>query len=485
MFGAVETSARMGKGEHRKLMPELKLRIGELQRQVRDAGIPVIVVFEGWDAASMASTINQALLPLDPRGFSYYNIGAPDGVEGQMPFMWRFWMRTPWKGQLAVFDRSWYSRALAECLEEGKCKALPSDVIDEINRFEKVLSDDGAIVVKLFLHTSRSEERHPRSETNELEACGLLQDDLDLVKRLRKNLPLVEDIIERTDQTYAPWTIVGSDDGEYAEVKVLRTIIAAISNGLDRPPPALPERNARPPLRSVREGADLDIKVPDDEYKGRLDKLQAKMRRVQCDLFRERKRLVVVFEGRDASGKGGNINRVTQTLNPRTYRVVPTSAPDDMEISHHYLWRFHRRLPLPGHIAIFDRSWYGRVLVERVNGLTPESAWRRAYGEINDFERMLVGNDSIVVKLWLEVDKSTQLRRFIDRVDDPRKTWKISQDDWEAREKWDRYTEAIDEMLSRTSTDQAPWTVIGSNDKNHSRLKTLASIIERCGEELR
>ena len=211
---------------------------------------------------------------------------------------------------------------------------------------------------------------------------------------------------------------------------------------------------------------------------------QGKLRGVQCELYRKKKRLVIVFEGRDASGKGGNINRLTQTLNPRTYEVVPTAAPNDVELAHHYLWRFYQRLPLPGHVAIFDRSWYGRVLVERVNGLAAERDWRRAYREINDFERMLVDNDALVVKLWLEVDKETQLKRFIERRDDPTKVWKITQDDWDAREKWDHYTEAIDEMLLRTSTSYAPWTIVESNDKNHSRLKTLKTIIEASEKDL-
>jgi polyphosphate:AMP phosphotransferase len=459
-------------------MPDLKLKLGELQREVRRAGLPVIVVFEGWDAASMAGIINQFLLPLDPRGFSYHNIGRPDQVESQMPFMWRFWMKTPWKGQIAVFDRSWYSRAVTECLGEGKCKALPQEIIRDINGFEKVLTDGGTVLIKLFLHTSLEEGRGPRKRSGPVEACGLIEEDLDTVKNYRKHLPLLENLMEQTDHPNAPWTIVEADDLDYAEVKVMRTAVDRLSRALNAP--SLPsEDGVRGPTgQSVRASMDLGVKVSDEEYKDRLEKLQAKLRGLQCDLYGKKRRLVVVFEGRDASGKGGDINRLTQTLNPRTYEVVPTTAPDDMELAHHYLWRFHRRLPLPGHIAIFDRSWYGRVLVERVNKLTPERDWRRAYAEINDFENMLVENDSIVVKLWLEVDKETQLRRFIERVDDPRKVWKISQDDWDARERWDQYTEAIDEMLLRTSTTHAPWTIVESNDKNHSRLKTLRTIIE-------
>jgi polyphosphate:AMP phosphotransferase len=484
MLGAVDPSKKMKKEEYKKVVPPLKEKLGELQRKVHAAGIPVMVVFEGWEPMSMAYIINKVLLPLDPRGFTYHNITSPERIEREMPFMWRFWMRTPWKGNIAIFDRSWYSRAVAECLDESKCKSLPQDLIEDINRFEEMLADDGTIIIKLFLHTSKGGERRADRRASQAEACGLLSEDLDSDRLYRKHLPLLEDIMQRTDTPMSPWIVVESDDPEYAEVKVLRNIIDRLESSLARPP--RPEVAAPMVMGgSPRATVDLSAMLPDDEYKDRLDKQRGRMKEAQCRLFQKKKRLVVVFEGRDASGKGGNINRLAQVLNPRTYRVIPTGAPDDMELAHHYLWRFQRNLPPPGHIRIFDRSWYGRVLVERVESLVPEATWRRAYREINEFERWLVDNDTIVVKLWLEVDKETQLKRFIERVDDPRKTWKITPDDWAAREKWDLYTEAIDEMLERTSTPRAPWTVVASNDKNHSRvetMRTIADAVERALE---
>lgn len=483
MFDAVDLSKKMKKEEHKVVTPPLRERLGELQRRVQAAGTPVMVVIEGWEPMSMASVINKVLLPLDPRGFSYHNITTPDRIEKQMPFMWRFWMQAPWRGNIAIFDRSWYSRAVTECLDESKCKALPQEIIEDINRFEELLTDDGTVVVKMFLHTSKVEDKRPERKGESPEACGLLSEDLDSERLYRKHLPLLEDIIKRTDTPHAPWVIVEADDPEYAEVKVLRNIVDRLELALTRqagPKVALPVVMGSSPRAVV----DLSVQLPDDEYKNRLDKVQAKMKEAQCELFRKKKRLVVVFEGRDASGKGGNITRLAQALNPRTYQVVPTGAPDDMELAHHYLWRFCRRLPMPGHMSIFDRSWYGRVLVERVETLTPEADWIRAYREINDFERWLVNNDTIVVKLWLEVDKDTQLKRFIERVDDPRKTWKITPEDWVAREKWDLYTEAIDEMLERTSSPNAPWSVVASNDKNHSRVEIISIIVDAVNRAL-
>jgi polyphosphate:AMP phosphotransferase len=482
MFDAVDLSKKMKKEEHKVIAPPLRERLGELQRQVHSAGIPVMIVFEGWEPMSMAPVINKVLLPLDPRGFSYHNITSPERIEKQMPFMWRFWMLAPWKGSIAILDRSWYSRAVAECLGEGKCKALPQDIMGDINRFEGLLADDGTVMIKLFLHTSKGEDRKSSAKVSP-ESCGLMVEDLDSNRMFRKNLPLLEDVMQHTDAPHAPWVIVEADDLEYAEVKVLRNIIDRLEQALKGPvkkevPPSVVMGPSS--LATV----DLSVKLPDDEYKSALEKAQDKMKGAQCELFRRKKRLVVVFEGRDASGKGGDINRLTQTLNPRTYQVVPTGAPDDMELAHHYLWRFYRKLPLPGHMSIFDRSWYGRVLVERVDSITPEAGWRRAYREINEFERWLVDNDTIVVKLWLEVDKATQLKRFIERVDDPKKTWKITPGDWIARERWDLYTKAIDEMLERTSSPHAPWTVIASNDKNHSRVETIRTIVDAIDKAL-
>jgi len=198
----------------------------------------------------------------------------------------------------------------------------------------------------------------------------------------------------------------------------------------------------------------------------------------QAELFEKQRSLVVVFEGRDASGKGGAISRLTTSLNPRTYKVAPIYAPSSLERAHHYLWRFYRALPSRGHVAIFDRSWYGRVLVERVDDLAAEAEWSRAYQEINDLERSLIDDGTIIVKIWLEIDKAAQLKRFLDRVDDPKKSWKITADDWKSRAKWDEYSEAVDEMLLRTSTDLAPWTVVEGNDKNYARLKALRTVLD-------
>ena len=484
MLYDVDLDKKLRKDEFDRVMPGLRMKMGALQRAARDAGTPIVIVLEGWDAVRMAFIINQLLLSLDPRGFSYYNIGAPDKGERERPFLWRFWIRTPTKGRIAIFDRSWYSRTVAECLDNGKCKHPPAHLVKEIIEFEKGLTDDGFILIKLFIHSSKKSEKEKSFEKEELWSCGLIRDDLDIKEHYEKYLPMLDDMLENTNTPNAPWSIVESDDIDYGSLKLLRTVIEQINNSMTVPHPI------GEPIMDVvsgdldREKLDLSMAVGADEYKEKLSKYQGRLRGVQCDLFQQKKRLYVVLEGRDASGKGGNIARITQTLNPRTYDVIPVTAPNDNERAHNYLWRFYNAIPLEGHLVIFDRSWYGRVLVERVDKLASDSEWKRAYHEINEFENVLTKDGDILVKIWLEIDRSAQLQRFNERTVDPEKTWKITPDDWKAREEWDDYSSAIDEMIKRTSTSNAPWTLVESNNKEYSRLKTLDTILKAAEKGL-
>ena len=472
MFEHIDLSKKMTKGEFKDQYPQLKDDLGWAQRELRDNKVPVMVVFEGWDAARMTEEVNQFLLPLDPRGYKYHSIGRPEGAEIDQPFMWRFWLRIPSQGSMVIFDRSWYSRALLET-DRGTME----ERMAEIKRFEKVLSDDGTLILKFFLHTSPSKVMKSKN-SSEFEACGLIQESNGLSEDYEELLPQWQRLIEATDLPQAPWTIVEAEDDHYSVIKILRTAVERFKHRLDPSHQVDGVSHEMPALSSDRSGVDLSIKVKDSDYEEKLPKYQARMKDVQCTLFRKKKSMIVIFEGRDAAGKGGNIARLAQALNPRTYAVIPVTAPTAEEKARHYLWRFYRDIPLPGHLSIFDRSWYGRVLVERVEGFASEREWRRAYQEINDFEKSLVDNGSVIVKLWLEIDKKTQLERFIQRVEDPKKTWKITAEDWEAREKWDLYTRAADEMLVRTSTTYAPWTIVEANDKNFGRLKTLRTIID-------
>ncbi len=482
MLEHMDPGKRLDQKGYDNAAPGLKERMGELQRRARDAGMPIIVIFEGWDTVGMSEVVNRFIHPLDPRGFLVHPITAPSPEERARPFLWRFMVRIPARGRIAVFDRSWYFRSLARAVErkEEDARAVWREIAD----FEEMLSNDGYLIMKFFLHIGKKEHRKrlERYRGSDMDMCAISMAEVELFKKYDRMLPLIEEMLEATDREHAPWTIVEAEDQRFASVKVLASSVQMVERGLasqEGRPRALTDGLAGDDRRfsSLRAKADLAVSIPQEEYRARLGELQGRVAELQCSLNRQKVPTVIVFEGWDAAGKGGAIQRLTVELNPRGYEVVPVGAPTEDERAHHYLWRFYRKLPPAGHMRIFDRSWYGRVLVERVEGLCPPAEWRRAYQEINSFERMLVEEGAVLVKVWMEIDRETQLRRFQERAADPRKQWKITEEDWRNREKWDLYERAVDEMLFRTSTAHAPWTVVESNDKYHSRIKTLETVV--------
>jgi polyphosphate kinase 2 (PPK2 family) len=301
-----------------------------------------------------------------------------------------------------------------------------------------------------------------------------------------------EEMLERTSTSWAPWTVVAATDRQYARVKVFETLADAMHRGLEgRAASAKAERVAKgaarprksrptaPALaRTVLDDVDLRKKLTDRQYDTQLARWQARMRELEFACYRRRVPVVVVYEGWDAAGKGGSIRRIIGGLDPRGYAVIPISAPKGADATHHYLWRFWNRIPKAGHIAIFDRSWYGRVLVERVEGFCSEEQWRRAYHEINELERSLHNHGAVLVKFWLHISKEMQLRRFRERERISSKRYKITEEDWRNREKWDPYVAAVHDMVTQTSTSYAPWTLVEADDKNWARVRCVQTLVE-------
>ncbi len=232
------------------------------------------------------------------------------------------------------------------------------------------------------------------------------------------------------------------------------------------------------------ETIDLSASLTKDEYIHELIPHQVAIHALGYQVYVQQRPVIMVFEGWDAGGKGGTIKRVTEKLDPRGYVVFPISAPKGEDKTHHYLYRFWRRLPEKGQIAIFDRSWYGRVMVERIEGFCSEEEWKRAYREINRFERQLVDFGTILFKFWIHISREEQLRRFEDRKDTPYKAWKLTDEDWRNREKWEMYEQAVNEMLRKTSTITAPWTIVEGNCKWYSRIKVLKTLVDGLSREL-
>jgi polyphosphate kinase 2 (PPK2 family) len=509
----VDLKKKLDRKTYKETAPALRLRLAELQREVKEAGMPVVVVFEGWETSGKGTVLNQLLQPLDPRGFRVENVGRPGEDERFRPFFWAFWRRTPANGRIAFFNRSWYRRVLDDRLTEALSPHRLDEAFQESLEFERQLAQEGALLVKFFLHISKKEQRKRLKalEAEEATSWRVTKEDWERHERYDEMAGYVEEMLLRTDRGEAPWTLVESHDREYAEVKILATLVKALEERLAAlkadasgkkhlPDPVALSQEAP---ASVAEGDEADLSGGDvlrkemddvlrptvlgrvdlsrdvsvEEYKKQLPRLQDRFREIQYALYRERIPVVVLFEGWDAAGKGGCIKRLTSRLDPRGYEVDPVAAPNDIERAHHYLWRFWTAFPKAGHVAIFDRSWYGRVLVERVEGFCSEDAWRRAYGEINEMENQWSRFGTVVIKFWLHIDREEQLRRFTERSETPEKMWKITEEDWRNREKWPLYEKAVEEMLWRTSTPCAPWTVVEANSKEYARIKVLKTVV--------
>lgn len=485
MLDKVDLSRKLGKNEYRQAVKELGARIGELQRRQRAEGIPVMVVFEGWEGSGKGAQMNQLITPLDPRGFKVQNVTDAFMSDTFYPPMHPFWRTIPPAGRMSIYNRSWYRKAIDSW-------RIPKDTghremerkLEEIRSFERQLVNGGYLLIKLFLHIDRSEQKKRLQSLKSEEGQGVRgKEELKAYKNYDSILPILEEVIRETDRAYAPWTIVEAHDRRFATIKVLSVVARALEDRLSQPPASEPaEPSALSELEETVTTPTVLSKVDLSQNSDNVDKkevasLQRRIRRMEYVLYRKRRPMVIAFEGWDAAGKGGCIKRLTQEMDPRGYEVIPVGAPNDFERRHHYLWRFWQDFPKAGHVAIFDRTWYGRVLVERVEGLCSQLEWQRAYSEINDMEKQWHDSGAIVMKFWLQIDKDEQLRRFQSREQTPEKKWKITDEDWRNREKWDLYEKAVEEMLWRTSTPYAPWTIVEANYKPYARLKVLRTVL--------
>ena len=475
----------------KKRMEVLGPKLARLQRELKSCNIPVMIVFEGFGGAGKGTQINHLIEPMDPRGFTVYSTQAETQEEQYHPFLWRFWNKTPEKGRIAIFDRSWYGKLLVERYEKKTHKKDIPGVLEDIENFEKQLTDDGTLLIKFFLTISEKEQekRFDKLLSKEETSWRVSKADKDRNKHYEEYARMADEMLTRTDTEYAPWTIIEAHDERYAAVKILTTVVEAFEERYEK------EQNPQPRQidgkfgqndlkESVLKKVDLSKKLDRETYEKKLDELQKKLTLLHSEIYAKRIPVVLAFEGWDAGGKGGAIKRLTRALDPRGYTVNPTSSPNDIERAHHYLWRFWTRMPKDGHIAIFDRTWYGRVMVERIEGFCTTQEWQRAFKEMNQMEQQLVNHGAIVIKFWMHIDKEEQERRFKERQETPEKQWKITDEDWRNREKWELYEQAVDEMMVRTSTVNAPWVIVEGNDKLYARIKVLETVVDALEKRL-
>jgi polyphosphate:AMP phosphotransferase len=489
MFEAAELGHEISKADYEKEVSTLRAGLLQAQRDLLEARVPLVLIVSGADGAGKSETVNRLHEWFDPRGLETNVFGPLSDEERDRPPYWRFWMSLPPRGRVGIFFGSWYTDPIIRRVYR-KVGGAPFDrSLSRIEFFEQELAQDGALIVKVWLHLSkRAQKKRLRSlEKDPKTRWRLSPLDWKHFGLYDRFVKYSEEALQRTDTGFAPWTVIEATDDRYREITVGRTVLEAIQRRLSaKAAPAPPAKRVVPvgDMVSVLDRVDLKQTISPKDYDRKLAGLQGKLNRLSRQAWEKKLSSVLVFEGWDAAGKGGAVRRLTSAMDARLYRVVPIAAPTDEERAHQYLWRFWRHIPRSGRVTIFDRSWYGRVLVERVEGFAREDEWKRAFQEINDFEAQLAEHGTLVTKFWVHISKDEQLRRFKERQKTEFKQYKITDEDWRNRKQWDAYEAAVNETVVRTSTRQAPWVIVAGNDKRLARIQILEAVCRRLEKAL-
>ncbi|RMF19663.1 MAG: polyphosphate:AMP phosphotransferase [Gammaproteobacteria bacterium] len=488
MFEIAQLSEKISKADYKAQLPELRYQLLQAQNRLRQARVPMLIIIEGLDNASRGEMVNLLNEWLDARGLNVIAFGEKTDEELQRPRFWRYWRELPPAGTIGIMAGSWYTGNLIGRVMGEVDRHAFDHHLRRISNLERMLALDGTLILKIWLHTSeKAQAKRFKALSKEHLRWGVSRLDKKLHKRYDKALLAAERAIRLTDTALAPWHIINNDAPRARNLRIARLILSAIESRTEMQDntPSLPVVEIPPTRqRSVLETVDLSQSLERDEYKRRLSALQARLTDLSWEAYHRKISTVCVFEGWDAAGKGGAIRRLLHAIDARISRVIQIAAPTDEEKAHHYLWRFWRHLPRAGRTIIYDRSWYGRVLVERVEGFARPDEWRRAYFEINDFEEQLVEDGIVLAKFWLHIDPDEQLRRFKAREETPYKRYKITDEDWRNREKWPEYELAVNEMVERTSTEFAPWHLIPANDKPFARVKVVETVVKALEKAL-
>ncbi len=470
-------------------LQEARSKLAAKQILVKEKKLPVLVLLEGWGAAGKGSVLGKLIRNLDPRFFKVAVMEEPTKDELRRPFLYRHFIRIPEAGQFVFFDGGWMDEVTRQYLHGEMIKDTYKKRIVSINRFERQLTDNGYLVMKFFFDIDEKEQKKRIDSLldNKNTKWRVTEADLWQNQNYDRCREVYQRYLEETNRSNAPWYLIDSKNKKWAELQMLEILLKGIDTALMNASKAVPVLQNPFPLDPIPRLSDISLKdkvLTDEEYQLQLKACQKKLRELHNKLYRKRIPVILAYEGWDAAGKGGNIKRIASALDPRGYEVQPIASPEPHEKARHYLWRFWNRLPKDGHITIFDRTWYGRVMVERLEGFCSENDWQRAYNEINEFEKELADWGGVVIKFWVQIDKDTQLERFTLRQNTPEKQWKITDEDWRNREKWDLYEEAVNEMLQKTNTPFAPWYVLESNDKKYARIKALKTVIKEIEKRL-
>ncbi len=484
MLESAEIGHKVPKRVYAREEPKLRELLLNAQFDLSQSGRgPLLLVISGVEGGGRGETANKLTEWMDPRHIHVVAFGPRAPEEAARPPAWRYWRSLPPKGKIGILMNAWYNEAMLAHVQ-GKIDADQVNTrVQAIREHEQMLTDEGFVLLKFWIHLSKAaqKQRLQELEHDPTTAWRVTREDWNAYRIYNKAHELWESLLRETSTGAAPWHVVEGTDGRYRYLTVGKILLDALRTTL-APRPATPKHAITPPAPSVIDNVklirDLDLskKLPVKDYDRALEKHQGKLATLTRQKRFAKRSLILVFEGVDAAGKGGAIRRVTGALDARQYVTVPVAAPTEEERAFPYLWRFWRNVPRYGGITIFDRSWYGRVLVERVEGYCSVYDWMRAYDEINQFEEQLTRGDAVVVKFWLQISKAEQLRRFKARERSPFKRFKITADDWRNRKKWNAYEQAVCDMVDRTSTEIAPWTLVEAEDKYYARIKVLQTI---------
>ncbi len=494
MFETAELGQNVAQQEYKAAVGPLREELLLAQVKLREEGVPVIALFTGVDGAGKGESVNLLSAWMDPRWLVTCAYDEPTALERERPVFWRYWRDLPAAGQIGMFLSAWYHDPLLRHVNGQISDAELHDQLDKIVAFEETLAAGGAILLKFWMHLGKDAQRKrfEALEANPLQRWRVTKKDWQHWRIYDKFVATAERIIRRTDTGHAPWTIVeGADANHYGlrvgtvlRDRITERVAARQRDQESEPATKSAEHEAGARRATVLSALDMSRKLKKKDYRRELEKWQGLLNLLHRRARDDGRSTILVFEGWDAGGKGGAIRRVTSALDARAYRVIQVGAPTDEEKVHHYLWRFWRHIPRTGRFTIYDRSWYGRVLVERVEKFATDSEWQRAFGEINQFEHQLVEAGNIVVKFWMHITKGEQKRRFEARQRTPYKRWKLTSEDWRNRERWDQYETAVHEMIERTSTHYAPWVCVEGDNKRFARIKVLEAVCTRMQDAL-
>jgi AMP-polyphosphate phosphotransferase len=481
-------SPDLSKAGYERLLGPLRDELLNAQFELlKSKASAVAIVLTGVPAAGRSESVGDLLAWMDPKFIEVHAYARKAPGAGTLPPMWRFWQDLPARGRIGLFFGAWYEEWVygrsRRKLGHGDVRRRTAARIKEL---ESMLVQEGVHVLKIHLHVPKDVQRKRLNKlaSRALTRWRVTREDRWMAAHARRVDAAFTSCIKATSTVTVPWHRIDGSDVQGRSIAVGRLVLSALEQAAKGPPANSGSRQASPrpkvtPLRVQR----ADAQLPDPEYEEVLLTLQGRLARLsRKGRFLERG-AVLVFEGMDAAGKGGTIRRLVQALDPRQYQIIPVSAPTPEERLYPYLWRFWRRLPRQGECAVFDRSWYGRVLVERVRGFAADHDWQRAYTEINEFENQLAESGLVICKFWLDVSSKVQLARFLERDANPLKRFKVDPEDWINRNHFAAYRRAAAEMVRMTDSQRAPWKVVDADDKHRARIEVLsavASAIERA-----